>query len=415
MRRLVAVLTVVVCLPAAAQISSEEYRARRAALRKALPDSVLLLTGRTAQETDDDRSGFFQEPNFLYLTGWQEPGAALLITPSTDILFLARRNPVTERYTGRKASADDAGIREKTGFDQVLPYEELESRFAQALETAQNVYTLAAEPYAARVRALAPLRNVADASGTLSRLREKKSPAEIALIEHSVAATAAAHRAAWHRIAPGVYEYQVAASMTFAMLDRGCERNAYAPIVASGPNAIVLHYAENRRRLEAGDIVLMDVGAECAAYAADVTRSVPANGKFTGRQRELYQAVLGAEKAAIAAVKPGALMGTPASTQASLYTVARDYLEAHGGLGKYLTHGVSHHVGLEVHDAPPASYLQPLEAGMVITIEPGVYIPEEGIGIRIEDTVLVTESGVRVLSAAIPTAPGEIEKAMAAR
>jgi Xaa-Pro aminopeptidase len=414
MLRLVAVL-LVVCLPAAAQISADEHRARRASLRKALPDTALLLIGRTAQETDDDRSGFFQEPDFLYLTGWQEPGAALLVTPSTDILFLPRRNPTTERYTGRKASAEEAGIREKTGFDQVLPYEELESRFAQALEAAPNVYTLTAEPYAARVRALAPLRNIGDAAGVLTRLRETKSPAEIALIERSVAATADAHRAAWRRIAPGVYEYQVAASMTFAMLDRGCERNAYAPIVASGPNAIVLHYAENRRRLEAGDMVLMDVGAECSAYAADVTRTVPASGKFTSRQRELYLAVLGAEKAAIAAVKPGALMGTPAATRASLYTVARDYLEAHGGLGKYLTHGVSHHVGLEVHDAPPASYLQPLEAGMMITIEPGVYIPEEGIGIRIEDTVLVTENGARVLSAAIPTAPAEIEKAMAPR
>jgi Xaa-Pro aminopeptidase len=158
-------------------------------------------------------------------------------------------------------------------------------------------------------------------------------------------------------------------------------------------------------------VVLMDVGAECADYATDVTRTIPGNGKFTDRQREIYNIVLGAEKAAIAAVKPGMRMRGPSP---SLQQVAADYINSHGkdlhgnSLGKYFTHGVSHFVGLDVHD--PGDLNQPLRPGMVITIEPGIYIPEENLGIRIEDTILVTENGSRNLSAALPREPGEIEK-----
>ena len=156
----------------------------------------------------------------------------------------------------------------------------------------------------------------------------------------------------------------------------------------------------------------MDVGAECAGYAADITRTIPVSGKFTPRQREIYEIVLGAQKAAIAAVKPGMMLGKTAPN--SLYKIAYDYINSHGEdlhgdpLGKYFTHGLGHHVGLDVHDASdPAA---PLEAGMVITIEPGIYIPEENLGIRIEDMVLVTEHGGKVMSSALPRDPGEIEQ-----
>jgi Xaa-Pro aminopeptidase len=162
----------------------------------------------------------------------------------------------------------------------------------------------------------------------------------------------------------------------------------------------------------------MDTAAECSDYASDVTRTIPVSGKFSPRQRELYDVVLGAQKAAIAAVKPGVRLGGPPGDEEpqGLKRIALDYINSHGKdghgqpLGKYFTHGLGHQVGLDVHDASVAG---PLEAGMVITVEPGIYIPEEGIGIRIEDVVLVTDKGSRVLSAALPREPDEIEKALA--
>ncbi|MGH9559192.1 MAG: M24 family metallopeptidase, partial [Bryobacteraceae bacterium] len=173
----------------------------------------------------------------------------------------------------------------------------------------------------------------------------------------------------------------------------------------------ILHYMANRRRIAPGDLVVMDVGAECSDYATDVTRTVPANGKFTLRQREIYEVVLGAQKDALAAVKPGMKVG---GDEGSLYRIAYDYINTHSKdlygepLGKYFTHGLSHHVGLEVHDpGDPGLTLKP---GMVITIEPGVYIPEENIGVRIEDTIVVTANGYRNLSGSLPKEPDEIEK-----
>jgi Xaa-Pro aminopeptidase len=164
--------------------------------------------------------------------------------------------------------------------------------------------------------------------------------------------------------------------------------------------------------MDAGEVLLMDVAAECAGYASDITRTIPVGGRFTARQREIYDIVLGAQKAAIAAVKPG--MTLSKTSPNTIYKVAYDYINSHGKdlrgerLGKYFTHGIGHHVGLDVHDASDPS--APLEAGMVITIEPGIYIPEENLGVRIEDVVLVTEHGGKVMSAALPREPGEIEK-----
>jgi Xaa-Pro aminopeptidase len=186
--------------------------------------------------------------------------------------------------------------------------------------------------------------------------------------------------------------------------------------VASGPNATILHYSSNARRMERGDMVLVDAGAECSGYAADLTRTLPVSGKFTPRQLELYRAVLGAQQAVIRAVKPGMVFSRDAPD--SLTRIATDYLDAHGKdaqgnpLGRYLTHLVGHHAGLEVHDAGNLTTSGPLAPGMVITIEPGLYIKEEGIGIRIEDMLLVTETGAEVLSSSLPKEPEEIERAL---
>jgi Xaa-Pro aminopeptidase len=374
--------------------ASPEYRARREALRKALPEAVIVLKGgvETAKDVQDVRSPFFQEPNFYYLTGWSQPGARLLIDPHRAILFLPAHDAEREKWTGPRQAAADPDIEGATGFDTVLPLDRYELELGSLA---------------------APVESSA-VEKALVRLRMKKSAAEIALIERSIEATAAAHRAAWKRASAGMYEYQVAALMMSVYLDRGCERSAYAPIVGAGPDAVYLHYDRNERRLEHGELLLMDVGAECAGYAADVTRTIPVDGRFTRRQREIYNIVLGAQKAAIAAVKPGVTIGR--NTPNSIHQVALDYLNSHGKdlhgapLGQYFTHGISHHIGLEVHDAADIS--APLEEGMVISIEPGLYIREEQIGIRIEDMVLVTREGARVMTAALPREAADIEKAM---
>ena len=397
---------------------SGDYARRREALRGKLKNGITVLFGRGLRDSSDLRSGFYQEPNFYYLTGWMEPGAILLLAPGEprEILFSPRRDPEEEIWTGRKAGPEEATIHTLTGFDTVLPAEEFESRFRQYMETYPKLYGLASRAAdAGKLKALAPLRDVSDAAGEIAKLRMEKSPEELDLLQRAADATVAAHFAAWKRAAPGLYEYQIAGTMEAVYFDRGCERSAYAPIVGSGPNATVLHYSRNSRRMDQGELLLMDVAAECSAYASDVTRTIPVSGHFTPRQREIYDIVLATQKATIAAVKPGMTIGK--TTPNSLYKIAYDYINTHGKdshgepLGKYFTHGVSHHIGLEVHDAADNSAA--LKEGMVISVEPGIYIPEENIGVRIEDVVLVTRDGSRVMSAALPREAAEIEKAIA--
>ena len=420
-------VTLALCLGFAVLLTAkaplDDFHARRAALRSSLDGGVLLLRGRA--EAFDQTFRFEQEPNFYYLTGWPQPGAALLLTPAEEILFLPRHDERAERYSGKRTSAEDADAHKISGFDKVLPIEKLETELDQALSSHARIYAPWTESYAGQLRSRYPFRDVVDATPLIAKLRVKKSTAEIAAIQHSTDVSMEAHRAAWKRMAAGQYEYQVAATLLDSFLEQGCEGPAYSPIVGSGPNGAILHYMSNQRRMDRGELVVIDAAAQCDSYASDITRTVPVSGKFTPRQRELYQIVLGAQKAAIAAVRPGAFLsgsgtagpGESLTTGASLTKVARDYIKAHGKdlhgepLGKYFTHDIGHQVGLEVHDP---RFDGPLEAGMVITIEPGVYIAEERLGIRIEDVVLVTSDGAKVLSAALPKEPDEIEKAVVA-
>lgn len=388
-------------------IPREEYKTRRAELRKSL-DGVMVLFG--AQEPDDLHVSFFQEANFLYLSGWRQPGAVMMLTPQEEILFLPPHDVHGEIFTGRKLGPEDPNVRDLTGFDKVLPKAALETTFFRLLESSNKFYTTASDPEAQKLNQLALFHTHIDAAPVIGKLRMIKSSAEIALIEHSSDVTVAAHRKAWSMMKPGMYEYQIAATMSNTYFEAGCERHAYAPIVGSGPNSVILHYMTNKRRIDSGELVLMDVAAECSDYATDVTRTVPANGKFTARQKEIYDIVLGAQKAAIAAIKPGVKMrGEPGALQ----EIAMEYINTHGKdlhgepLGKYFTHGLGHPVGLDVHDPQDNA---PLKAGMVITVEPGIYIPEENIGVRIEDTLLVTETGSKNLSGALPREASEIEK-----
>jgi Xaa-Pro aminopeptidase len=347
---------------------SPEFAARREKLRKSIPDGVLVLFG--SKESDDLHYSFFQETNFLYLTGWEEPGAILILTPEPDkdapglverarapreILFLPQRVVSQEKWTGRNLGPYDSTAREITGFAAVMPAERFETELRALLDVYPNVYALSGDPSAATIEKIAPLRTVLDARAPIATLRMEKSASEIAAIEKATGASVEAHRAAWQMLRPGEYEYEIAAVMVGTYLMDGCRRSAYAPIVGSGPNSTTLHYSRNSRRMDAGEVVVMDVAAECDSYASDITRTLPANGRFTPRQREIYEVVLGAQRAAIAAVKPGMTLGR--STPGSLYKIAYDYIDSHGKdlrgdpLGKYFIHGLSHHVGLDVHDA----------------------------------------------------------------
>ena len=215
---------------------------------------------------------------------------------------------------------------------------------------------------------------------------------------------------------PGVTEHEIGALMQYEFERRGCERPAYAPIVGSGFYSTVLHYSAGPKVIQDGDIVVIDVAGEYSGYASDITRTLPANGKFTARQREIYDIVLGAQQAAINAFKSGqsVMMG---DGESSLNRVARDYIDSHGkdlkgnSLGQYFIHGLGHRVGLNVHDPGPEQ--KALGPGEVFTIEPGIYIPDEKLGVRIEDTFWVDPSGNLVnLSGSLPHTADDVEKAM---
>jgi Xaa-Pro aminopeptidase len=372
---------------------------------------MLVLFGRV--EGRDEVFRVEQEPNFYYFTGWSQPGARLLVTPTREVLFLPHHNERVEHFQGRRSSAEDADVHALTGFEDVRPIEKFESELGQALSEQDKLYAPLNQSATEKLKTLYPFREISDAVPIVTKLRVKKSAAELAAIQHATDVSVEAHRAAWKRMAPGLSEYQIAAVLWSTYIESGCEGVAYSPIVGSGINSTILHYSANQRRMDRGEVVVMDAAAQCDDYASDITRTLPVGGKFTARQREIYKIVLGAQKAAIAALKPGARMAGPGD---SLTKIARDYMDAHGRdqhgepLGKYFIHGLGHQVGLEVHDPGVDG---PLEAGMVVTIEPGIYIPEESIGVRIEDVVLVTENGAKVLSAALPKEADEIEKAVA--
>jgi Xaa-Pro aminopeptidase len=382
-------------------IPREEFSQRRAKLQKNLDGGAMVLFGWT--EGPDEVYHTAQHTSFFYLTGFEDPGAILLVTPTSETLFLQPRNERRERYNGRRLAASDADVLTRTGFKEVLGVEKFESRLSKALEDAGAVLALPNDPATPKLKTIAPFREFRDATPVLAKLRMTKSAAEIAAIQYATDISMKAHLAAWKRLKPGVFEYQSAATFTQVLNEAGCERHAYEPIFGSGPNSVVLHYNANRRKMDQGEVIVIDAAATCGGYASDITRSLPIGGKFNERQKQVYEIVLGSLKAAQAALKPGV-------TLAEMTAVAKKYMEEHGGYGKYFLHGIGHHVGLDVHDL---STTAPLEAGAVVTLEPGIYIAEENLGVRIEEVVLVTADGAKVLTAALPREASEIEKTMA--
>jgi Xaa-Pro aminopeptidase len=332
---------------------------------------------------DQELTEYQQERNFYYLTGFDEPNAILLLDaasePPQEFLFLPERKPSEERWTGPKLGpGPDA--EKATGFAKVLSIVEFDATLKKAQEHA---------------KAVDGLKDVED---DIAYLRQVKSPTEIALLEKAIQITLKAQLAAAKAIQPGAMEYEVEAALEYEFRRNGAERPGFPSIVGSGPFSTILHYDKNDRRMQAPDVVVVDIGAEYSGYSADVTRTYPVSGKFSPRQREIYQIVLDAQKAAIAKIKPGVRIS-------DLHQAAMGYIRSKG-YEKNFIHGTSHHIGLEVHDV--GSTARPLEPNMVITVEPGIYIPEEEIGVRIEDDVLVTPTGYRVLSA-FPKEIAEIE------
>jgi Xaa-Pro aminopeptidase len=258
-----------------------------------------------------------------------------------------------------------------------------------------------------------------DVKPMLSSLRTSKDAGEVGLLRKAVDASVAAHFAAFKAVKPNVTEREISALMQYEWGKRGCERPAYAPIVGSGYYSTVLHYSDDSAIMKTGDVVVIDAAGEYSMYAADITRTLPVNGHFTARQREIYDIVLGAQQAAMAAFKAGK-SNLKRGDPNSLYQDAYDYINTHGKdlhgqpLGQYFIHGLGHYIGLNVHD--PGDYNVPLGPGMTFTIEPGIYIPEENLGVRIEDDFYVDADGKLIkLSDALPSKAEDVEKAMAGK
>jgi len=411
-----------------------EYQGRRAKLR-AEADGPVVLFGYTSRNDAGEVAVFFQDEDFYYLTGYSEPDAALVLIPDsaaaktsgapTEILYLPPRDPREAIWGGAHLGPNDPGVAEKTGFQAVRPFAELRGDLAALAKTNPKFYALLPKgpengypqlhSWHEWLRdALPPQSEIEDAQPTLTEMRMVKSAGELELLQKAVDASVDAQLAAMKMMKPGLMEYQVAAKMEEIHKWEGCSREAYAPIVGAGFFSTVLHYDALDSQIKDGDVVVLDVAGEYGGYDADITRTVPANGKFAARQREIYDIVLGAQNAAIAAVKPGVFMyGGPGS----LHTIAADYINTHGKdkdgkpLGKYFVHGLGHGIGLNVHD--PTDFRQPLKAGMTITIEPGIYIRDENLGVRIEDDVLVTADGHRLMTEKLARNADEVEKAMA--
>jgi Xaa-Pro aminopeptidase len=391
------------------------YRARRAALMADMKDGVAVIFAQGKEDGD----GYRQSSDFFYLTGVLEEGAALVLAPKErsyrEFLLLPSRDPEAERWTGERESIGGA-LRAKYGFEKISRKGRLEDMVTglcarspvcwqlslanrEQEETALDLdlYGKVSKHLAGVVTHTKPY--------SIAKMRSRHSPDEIALMQRAVRISEAGFRAALPEIHPGGFEGSVEAEAERVWKMAGARRPAYASIVGSGGNSAILHYPRSERVMQDGDLLLMDMAAEYAHYAADITRTVPVNGKFTPEQRKIYEVVLQAQTEAFKHLKPGVYYE-------DLDAIARKVI-TDAGYGDYFIHGLGHFVGLDVHDA--GAYQEPLEAGMVITLEPGIYLPEKKFGVRIEDDVLITPTGAKFLSDGLPRDPDEIEKWMAER
>jgi len=425
------------------------YRKRRERLAQAMGAGVAVVP--TAPERVRNRDAHFPyrfDSHFYYLTGFPEPEAVLVIVAGNEpkvSLFCRTKNPEREIWDGFRYGPEAA--RERFGFDAAHPIEALDEKLAALLENQPALfYPVGDDPAwdaramkwlnAVRARARAGVsapERVQDVRAIVDDMRLVKDAHEQSLMRRAARIAAAAHRRAMQSTRPGRNEYEIEAELLYEFRRSGAQFPAYSPIVAGGPNSCVLHYVANDAPLRAGDLLLIDAGCELDGYASDLTRTFPVSGRFSGAQREVYELVLAAQKAAIARVAPGGDWIAP--HDAAVRVLAQGMLDLkliHGTLDealeketykRFYMHRTGHWLGLDVHDAGEykrAGNWRALVPGMTLTVEPGLYlraaddVPERlrDIGVRIEDDVLVTAAGCEVLTAEAPKSVDDIEALM---
>lgn len=420
---------------------------RRRQLLAELAGSVLVAFAASPTVRNNDVTHEFrQDSDFYYLTGFDEPEAALVLVGGEvgrSVLFVRPKDPEREVWDGDRRGVEGAA---ELGVDEARSIEELDELLPRLLLGRTRLFARFEDETlldARLQRALGAARRegrrgtphptqVVDSATLVHEMRRRKEAPELALIERAIAISGDAHVEAMARAAPGLFEYEIEALLRAAFRARGSERVAYEPIVGSGGNATVLHYVKNERRMLDGDLLLIDAGCEFGYYAADITRTFPVNGRFSPAQRDIYELVLAAQKAAIAQARAGVTLEHvhEAATRCiceglvALGVVAgsAQEVEAEGRYKQFFMHKTSHYLGMDVHDV--GSYFEsgrprPLEPQVVITVEPGLYfgrdadVPERyrGIGVRIEDDVLIESGGARVLSNHVPKELDDVEHA----
>ena len=438
------------------KLPDSEYLQRRQQLMSALGANcaVLLPAAELCIRNRDAEYAFRQDSDFLYLTGFPEPDALLLLLPDGSnngdggraVLFCLPRDPLKEIWTGYRIGP--LGAVDNFSMNEAYGLEELDEKMLELLDGRTELYyplaqnqSLTAQIDGWRQQIRAKHRSAQsipqsfrDINPLLHEMRLFKSTAEQAMMRAAGQLSAEAHIRAMQRCSPGVMEYQLEAQILYCFADQGVRFPAYNSIVGGGANGCILHYTENRDALKDGDLVLIDAGAEVDGYAGDITRTFPVNGRFGDDQRLIYQLVLDAQLAAIAQIRPGKSWNAPHEAALQVLTAGLVDLGLLDGelealiedeaYRPFYMHRTGHWLGLDVHDVgeyKDAGDWRLLEPGMVLTVEPGLYIaPDEetvdprwrGIGIRIEDDVLVTESGCEVLTADAPKTIEEIETLM---
>ena len=431
-----------------AAIPPAGYARRRARLlRRLRPGSAALFAaGREALRNGDVEHPFRQTSTFQYLTGFGEPGAVAVLRPGHPqpfALFVRPHDPATAVWVGPRLGVD--GAISALGADAAYPIGELDRRLPELLAGLDTVYCslgadeeldllltrLAAGRRAASQGGAPPIAAILDPAPIVAELRLIKSREEIAALQRAIDITGAGLEAAMRAARPGMHEYEVQAVLEAEYRRLGSPRDGFPSIVAAGANACTLHYTANRARIEPGDLLLLDTGAEVDCYGADVTRTFPAGGRFRAAQREVYEIVLAAQREAIALIAPGvrfhevheraALVLTEGLRGLGVLSGRTARLLERRAYAPWFMHGTSHWLGLDVHDVGryrDGGESVALRPGMVLTVEPGLYfapgqrgVPRRlrGIGVRIEDDVLVTRDGCRVLSGAIPKDVADLE------
>lgn len=439
----------------APELPQSVFAERRRRLLDRLGDGVALIpAGPELLKSRDTEIVFRQSSDLHYLTGYPEPEAVAVVSPHTEggelTLFVRPRAPEAEAWTGPRLGVDLAA--EKFGAVTAYPITELPDRLPELLRDADRihlplgevallddlVYDAIRTARRTRPRSGRGPMGIVDLEVLTGELRLIKDEHELGRMRTAAAISAKGHLAAMRRTAPDLGEWEIQAELERVFRERGASFPAFPSIVGSGPNATVLHYVDNNRTARDGELLLIDAGAEWGMYCADITRTFPVSGRFTSEQRDLYEVVLAAEEAAIAAAVPGAPF--TAVHDAAVRALVRGLLDLEilpigdsdaviesGAYRRFYLHQTSHWLGLDVHDAGP--YRRDgdpvvLEPGMVLTVEPGIYIPSDtadvpenfrGIGIRIEDNVVITVTGNEVITRGVPVAPDEIEAVMAVR